>query len=146
MRIRPIGIVVLAVMLVIGGIAFALSVASANLAGILIGGLFVAIPLLLFWYAIYEARRARREERLFREGIRGTVRIKEAKFAGFGIGDQYRVRLSAELELPDRPALPSVRRTWMPRFALTHINELKRDLVLPAFADRDDPSRFVIQW
>lgn len=105
-------------------------------------GLMVA-ALGLVAYLFVMTRRADRDERLLREGLRGEAQIVELKQTGMYVNDQPRVRLTLRVQAPGVRAFDAEDTYTVPLVAL---GALSSGGVLQVYLDRADSSRFTIDW
>ncbi len=147
MRVNITGYAVTAFMLAIG-VALILSPVllpgyTGGAFGPLVGVVWSAVALLTWGYGIAQRRRARREDELYRSGVRGRARIVEHRRAGFVSVGQPRMRLTMEVELPGMPERRITKTMPVPEHAIARLDS---ELVLPVVADRERPSELFVQW
>ncbi|HEX3042542.1 MAG TPA: hypothetical protein VHP56_10695 [Solirubrobacterales bacterium] len=132
----------------LAGAAFAivpiLAGAPGEVAGILasIGVIWVLVAGGLLWYAKRQERKAARNDWIFRQGLRGTATVLHASSSA-EVNEMPLMSLRLELQVPGHGASEVKRREIMPVFAASR---MEPGLVLPVYANPQDPGEFVLVW
>ena len=107
-----------------------------------IGYIWVVTTIGLIAYAIVQSRKAKRDMKLFKTGIRGRATVVEAR-SGALINDQPMMHLKLDLDVPGQGQRSVDRKELMSSFVAYRI---KPGLVLPVVVDPQDPDEFVLVW
>lgn len=137
MRPNTIGWTLVAFFLV-GGVIFTVLIPE-----IWIGQIWIAVSLVLAAVYYVMNRRARRGEKLKREGIPGEARIIEMTQTGMYLNEQPRVRLKLSIEASGVPPFEVEDTYTVPLIAL---GALTSGRPLKVYLDRADTSQFAIDW
>jgi hypothetical protein len=118
--------------------------APGEVAGILasIGVIWVLVALGLLWYARRQKEKAARNDWIFRQGLRGTATVLSTGSSA-EVNEMPLMSLRLELDVPGQGTREAKRREIMPVFAA---NRMEPGLVLPVYANPQDPSEFVLVW
>lgn len=146
MKVRPVGALVLVLMLIIGLGSLAAAPFGSGTSALfffLFGAVWTAAAAFNISLALRYRRQARAAELLARTGTRTRATVVDAELGSLAIGDERKGVITFELELPGGARRRATRTMYVPRFALPHLQER---LTLPAFVDPHDPERFEIQW
>jgi hypothetical protein len=107
------------------------------------GAIFVLVAAGLGWYARHAQRKAAHQDWIFQNGIKGTATIVEVGNSHTTVNEMPLMKLRLELEIPGVNRREVTRREVMPVFTA---NRMERGLVLPAYANPDDPGDFILVW
>ncbi len=107
------------------------------------GAIFVLVAAGLGLYARHAQRKAARQDRIFREGIRGTATILRVGSTNTTVNEMPLLKLTLDLEIPGVGRREVTRREVMPVFTA---NRMREGLVLPAYASPEDPGEFILVW
>lgn len=147
MQLNKVGISLIA-FFGLAGAAFAvvpiLAGAPGEVAGILasIGVIWVLVATGLYWYARRQKQKAARNDWIFRQGLRGTATVLSAGSSAT-VNEMPLMGLRLELDIPGQGTREVKRREIMPVFAATR---MEPGLVLPVYANPQDPGEFVLVW
>lgn len=132
----------------LGGLAIALAPlfvpmpAEAVLTLVLLGGIWAVVAFGLVLYARHQKRKAARNDWIFRQGLRGTATVLAAG-SGAEVNEMPLMSLRLELDVPGHGRWEAKRREIMPVFAA---RRMEPGLVLPVYANPQDPKEFVLVW
>lgn len=132
----------------LGGIAVALAPlfvgipAEAAFTLVLLGGIWALVAFGLVLYARRQNRKAARNDWIFRQGLRGTATVLEAG-SHATVNEMPLMSLRLELAVPGHGTREVKRREIMPVFAASR---MEPGLVLPVYADPQEPGEFVLVW
>ena len=147
MQLNKVGISLIA-FFGLGGLAVAFAPlfvgmpAEAAFTLVLLGGIWALTAFGLVLYARRQNRKADHNDWIFRQGLRGTATVLEAG-SHATVNEMPLMSLRLELEVPGQGRREVKRREIMPVFAA---NRMETGLVLPVYANRQDPSEFVLVW
>jgi hypothetical protein len=147
MQLNKVGISLIA-FFGLAGAAFAvvpiLAGAPVEVAGILasIGVIWVIVAAGLYWYARRQEKKAAHNDWIFRQGLRGTATVLDAG-SHATVNEMPLMSLRLELAVPGHGTREVKRREIMPVFAASR---MEAGLVLPVYANPQDPGEFVLVW
>jgi hypothetical protein len=148
MQLNKVGIGLIAFFGLIGA-AFAvvpiLVGAPVELAGIFasIGVIWVVVAAGLLWYARRQQGKAARNDWIFQQGLRGTATVLYAGSSAT-VNEMPLMSLRLDVEVPGHGRQEEVkRREIMPVFAASR---MQPGLVLPVYANPEEPSEFILVW
>jgi hypothetical protein len=107
------------------------------------GAIFVLVAAGLAWYARHARTKAAHQDWIFQNGIKGTATILEVGNSHTTVNEMPLMKLKLDLDLPGAGRSEATRREVMPVFTA---NRMDAGLVLPAYANPQDPSDFVLVW
>jgi hypothetical protein len=107
------------------------------------GFIFVLTAVGLGLYARHAKRKAAHNDWIFRNGIRGTATLLEAGGTNTTVNEMPLMKLQLELDFPGIGTRQVRRREVMPVFTA---NRMQAGLVLPAYANPDNPAEFILVW
>lgn len=107
-----------------------------------LGGIWALVAFGLLLYARRGQRRARHQQWVFRNGLRGTATVVEASSRAT-VNEMPVMKLDLDLDLPGHGTRRARRRETMLVFAA---RRMQPGLVLPAYANPQDPDDFVLVW
>lgn len=115
-----------------------------EVAGILasIGVIWVLVAAGLYWYARRQEKKAAHNDWIFRQGLRGTATVLDAGSYAT-VNEMPLMSLRLELAVPGHGTREVKRREIMPVFAASR---MEAGLVLPVYANPQDPDEFVLVW
>jgi hypothetical protein len=116
--------------------------AEARATFVLLGGIWAIVALGLLVFARRQKRRGEHQDWVFRNGIRGRARVLEAG-SHTTVNEMPLLKMELELEIPGVGSQRVTRREVMPVFAA---NRIEAGLVLPAYANPEDPNDFILVW
>jgi hypothetical protein len=118
--------------------------AGGQVAAILasIGLIWVVVALGLAWFARRQDHKAAHQAWVFQSGIRGTATVLDAG-SHTTVNEMPLMKLELELELPGVGRRKASRREVMPVFTA---DRMQPGLVLPAYANPEDPNDFILVW
>jgi hypothetical protein len=132
----------------LGGIAVAVAPlfvgipAEAAFTLVLLGGIWALTAFGLVLYARRQNRKADHNDWIFRQGLRGTATVLEAG-SHATVNEMPLMSLRLELAVPGHGTREVKRREIMPVFAASR---MEAGLVLPVYANPQDPGEFVLVW
>lgn len=134
-----------------GGLGLAMCVGpalfGANLETSLIvastGGIFVLVAFGLGLYARHAKRKAAHQDWIFRNGIKGSATIVAVGNSHTTVNEMPLVKLTLALDVPGVGSREVSRREVMPVFTATR---MEAGLVLPAYANPENPAEFILVW
>lgn len=106
------------------------------------GAIWFLVAMGLVWFAFRQAKKAARNDWVFRNGIRGTATVLHAGSSAT-VNEMPLMKLRLDLEIPGTETREVSRREVMPVFIA---NRMEPGLVLPAYANPEDPSEFILVW
>ena len=106
------------------------------------GAIFVLVAAGLGWYARHARAKAAHQDWIFQNGIRGTATVLEAG-SHTTVNELPLMKLKLELDIPGANRREITRREVMPVFTA---NRMEQGLVLPAYANPEDPGDFILVW
>ena len=107
-----------------------------------VGIIWVLVAAGLLWYARRQKRKAAHQDRVFRQGLRGTATVLYAK-SHAEVNEMPLMTLRLELNVPGFGTREVKRREIMPVFAASR---MQPGLVLPAYVNPEDAEDFVLVW
>ena len=118
--------------------------APGEITGILasLGAIWVIVALGLLLYARRQKQKAARNEWVFRQGLRGTATVLSAG-SHAEVNEMPLMSLRLELSVPGQGTREVKRREIMPVFTAAR---MEPGLVLPVYANPQDPDEFVLVW
>ncbi|HET7444304.1 MAG TPA: hypothetical protein VFJ57_06570 [Solirubrobacterales bacterium] len=132
----------------LGGLAFVIAgvvipmPAEGRFTFILLGGIWVLVIVGLILFARREDKKADHQDWVFENGIRGTATVLDAG-SSTTVNEMPLMKLKLELDIPGVGRSEVSRREVMPVFTAQRMNP---GLVLPAYANPQDPNDFVLVW
>ena len=106
------------------------------------GGIFVLVAAGLGLYARHAKRKAAHHDWIFQQGIKGTATVLRAGSSAT-VNEMPLMKLRLDLDIPGAPTREVSKREVMPVFIA---NRMQPGLVLPAYANPEDPSEFILVW
>jgi hypothetical protein len=107
------------------------------------GGIFVLVAAGLAWYAHHARAKAAHQDWVFRNGIKGSATVLEVGNSHTTVNEMPLMKLRLDLDIPGVGRSEVSRREVMPVFTA---NRMDAGLVLPAYANPQDPADFVLVW
>jgi hypothetical protein len=107
------------------------------------GFIFVLTAIGLGLYARHAQRKAAHQDWIFRNGIKGTATLLEAGRSNTTVNEMPLMKLKLELDFPGLGSREVRRREVMPVFTA---NRMEEGLVLPAYANPENPAEFILVW
>jgi hypothetical protein len=107
------------------------------------GAIFVLVAAGLAWYARHARAKAAHQDWIFQNGIRGSATIVEVGNSHTTVNEMPLMKLKLALDIPGVGRSEVTRREVMPVFTA---NRMDAGLVLPAYANPQDPADFVLVW
>jgi hypothetical protein len=107
------------------------------------GAIFVLVAAGLGWYARHSSAKAAHQDWVFRNGIKGTATILEVGNSHTTVNEMPLMKLKLDLDIPGVGRSEVSRREVMPVFTA---NRMDAGLVLPTYANPEDPADFVLVW
>lgn len=132
----------------LGGLAVAIAPlflgmpAEAAFTLVLLGGIWALVAFGLVLYARRQNRKAARNDWIFRQGLRGTATVLDAGSSAT-VNEMPLMSLRLSVDVPGHGTQEVKRREIMPVFAA---RRMEPGLVLPVFANPQDPGEFVLVW
>ena len=107
------------------------------------GAIFVLVAAGLGWYARHAQAKAAHQDWIFQNGIKGSATVLEVGNSHTTVNEMPLMKLKLELDIPGVGRSEVSRREVMPVFTA---NRMDAGLVLPAYANPQDPADFVLVW
>jgi hypothetical protein len=108
-----------------------------------IGVIWVLVAGGLLWYARRQQGKAAHQDWIFQQGLRGTATVLYAGSSAT-VNEMPLMSLRLDVEVPGFGTQAEVKRQEiMPVFAATR---MEPGLVLPVYANPEDPSDFILVW
>jgi hypothetical protein len=107
------------------------------------GAIFVLVAAGLGFYARHARAKAAHQDWVFRNGIKGTATILEVGNSHTTVNEMPLMKLTLDLDIPGVGRSQTGRREVMPIFTA---NRMAPGLVLPAYANPQDPADFILVW
>ena len=107
------------------------------------GAIFVLTAIGLGFYARHAKRKAAHQDWIFQNGIKGSATILAVGNSNTTINEMPLIKLKLELDIPGVGRREVNRREVMPVFTATRMDA---GLVLPAYANPDNPAEFILVW
>lgn len=107
------------------------------------GAIFVLVAGGLAWYARHARAKAARQDWIFENGIKGSATILEVGNSHTTVNEMPLIKLRIDLDIPGVGHTEVTRREVMPVFTA---NRMSEGLVLPAYANPENPAEFVLVW
>jgi hypothetical protein len=107
------------------------------------GAIFVLVAAGLAWYARAAQAKAAHQDWIFQNGIKGSATILEVGNSHTTVNEMPLMKLRLALDVPGVGRSEVTRREVMPVFTA---NRMDAGLVLPAYANPEDPADFVLVW
>jgi len=107
------------------------------------GAIFVLVAGGLALYGRYAKGKAAHQDWIFQNGIKGSATILEVGNSHTTVNEMPLMKLRLELDVPGVGRSQVSRREVMPVFTA---NRMAAGLVLPAYANPQDPAEFVLVW
>jgi hypothetical protein len=122
------------------------AVLGANLETSLIvastGAIFVLVAAGLALYARHSRRKAAHNDWIFRNGIKGSATVLYAG-SNATVNEMPLMKLRLDLDIPGVGVREVKKREVMPVFIA---NRMEPGLVLPAYANPENPDEFILVW
>ena len=109
----------------------------------LTGAIFVLVAAGLALYARYARAKAAHQDWIFRNGLKGSATILEVGNSHTTVNEMPLMKLRLELDIPGLGRSEVTRREVMPVFTA---NRMAAGLTLPAYANPEDPTEFILVW
>ena len=106
------------------------------------GAIWFLVAMGLVWYGRRQVKKAARNDWIFRNGIKGKATVLDAG-SNATVNEMPLMKLRLDLDIPGVGVREVSRREVMPVFAA---NRMQPGLVLPAYANPEDPTEFVLVW
>jgi hypothetical protein len=118
--------------------------ASAEVALIIAstGFIWFLVAMGLVWYAVRSNKKAAHNDWIFRNGIKGSATVLGAG-SNATVNDMPLMKLRLELDIPGVGVREVSKREVMPVFIA---NRMEPGLVLPAYANPENPDEFILVW
>lgn len=107
------------------------------------GFIFVLTAIGLGFYARYSKRKAAHQDWIFQNGIKGSATIIEVGNSHTTVNEMPLMKLRLQLDFPGLGGSQASRREVMPVFTA---NRMTEGLVLPAYANPENPAEFILVW
>ncbi len=107
------------------------------------GAIFVLVAAGLAWYARHTKAKAVHQDWIFRNGIKGSAIILEVGNSHTTVNEMPLIKLKLGLDIPGAGRREVTRREVMPVFTA---NRMESGLVLPAYANPENPAEFILVW
>ncbi len=107
------------------------------------GAIFVLVALGLGLYARHAKRKAAHQDWIFRNGIRGTATIVAVGNSHTTVNEMPLMKLKLDVDIPGVGRSEVTRREVMPVFTA---NRMAAGLVLPVYANPQEPGDFILVW
>jgi len=107
------------------------------------GAIFVLVAAGLAWYARHARAKAAHQDWIFQNGIKGSATLIEVGNSHTTVNEMPLMKLKLELDFPGVGSSQVTRREVMPVFTA---NRMDAGLVLPAYANPQNPTEFVLVW
>jgi hypothetical protein len=107
------------------------------------GAIFVLTAAGLGLYARHAQRKAAHQDWIFRNGIKGSATILRVGNSNTTVNEMPLVKLKLELDFPGLGRREVSRREVMPVFTAARMED---GLVLPAYANPENPAEFILVW
>jgi hypothetical protein len=108
----------------------------------LIGVIWVIVAVGLALYSRRQVQKAAHQDQIFQQGVRGTATVLDAS-SHAEINEMPVMKLKLDLDIPGQDRRTVTKRETMPVFAATR---MEAGLVLPAYANPQDPDDFILVW
>lgn len=106
------------------------------------GAIWFLVAMGLVWYARHNQKKAAHNDWIFQNGIRGTATVLDAG-SHATVNELPLMKLTLALDIPGAGRREVTRREVMPVFTA---NRMEQGLVLPAYANPEDPGDFILVW
>jgi len=106
------------------------------------GAIWFLVAMGLVWYARHNQKKAAHNDWIFQNGIRGTATVLDAG-SHATVNELPLMKLTLDLDIPGVGRREATRREVMPVFTA---NRMEQGLVLPAYANPEDPGDFILVW
>ena len=107
------------------------------------GFIFVLTAVGLGLYARHAQRKAAHHDWIFRNGIKGTATLLADGSSSATVNEMPLMKLKLELDFPGLGRRQVSRREVMPVFTANRMDE---GLILPAYANPENPAEFILVW
>lgn len=107
------------------------------------GAIFVLVAAGLGLYARHAKRKAAHQDWIFRSGIKGSATVVEVGNSHTTVNEMPLMKLKLALDIPGVGRREVGRREVMPVFTA---NRMEAGLVLPAYANPENPAEFILVW
>lgn len=107
------------------------------------GGIFVLVAIGLGFYARHAKAKAAHQDWIFKNGIKGSATIVAVGNSNTTVNEMPLLKLKLDLDIPGVGRSEVSRREVMPVFTA---NRMATGLVLPAYANPEDPADFILVW
>jgi hypothetical protein len=107
------------------------------------GAIFVLVAGGLALYARHAKAKAAHQDWIFKSGIKGSATIVEVGNSHTTVNEMPLMKLRLALDFPGVGRRELTHREVMPVFTA---NRMAAGLVLPAYANPDDPAEFILVW
>ena len=115
---------------------------AAGLTFLGIGGIWVLVTLGLIGYAIHGSFKARHDQWLYKNGVKGKGTLLAAT-QGVIVNEQPHMTLTLDLDVPGQEPRQVDRSMIVSRFAAQRFH---KGLVLPVYVNPQDPDDILVVW
>ena len=106
------------------------------------GFIWFLVAMGLVWYALRSNKKAAHNEWIFKNGIKGSATVLYAG-SNATVNDMPLMKLRLDLDIPGVGVREVSKREVMPVFIA---NRMEPGLVLPAYANPENPDEFILVW
>lgn len=107
------------------------------------GAIFVLVAAGLALYARHAKAKAAHQDWIFQNGIKGSATVLEVGNSHTTVNEMPLMKLKLGLYIPGAGRREVSRREVMPVFTA---NRMEAGLVLPAYANPENPAEFILVW
>lgn len=106
------------------------------------GFIWFLVAIGLVWYAVRQNKKAAHNDWIFQNGIKGTATVLYAG-SNATVNEMPLMKLRLDLDIPGVGTLEVKKREVMPVFIA---NRMEPGLVLPAYANPQNPDEYILVW
>lgn len=106
------------------------------------GFIWFLVAMGLVWYALRSNKKAAHNEWIFKNGIKGSATVLHAG-SNATVNEMPLMKLRLDLDIPGVGVREVKKREVMPVFIA---NRMEPGLVLPAYANPENPDEFILVW